>query len=117
VPEHEQLVVAIDAHLCIEQKSLAMPHEALRVVRCVVQSAIFQLLAEHSGKQQTAWEVAVVVGDENGMAAEAIAVAALHTLELPGLQKLVRYGVVMDGEKEIGAHGVGALDALAQCRP
>src|SRR5215472_15643669 len=117
VPKHEQLVIAVDAYLCVDQESLAMAHEPLRVVRCVTQSAIFQLLAEHSGKQQTAGEIAVVVRDKNGMATEAIAVAALHTLELPGFQKLVRYGVVMDRQKKIRTQRVGTFDALAQSWP
>ena len=115
VSEHEQLIVAIDTGLRVDQQPLAVAHVPIRVVRRVLQSALLQLAAEHSRKQQTAGKVAVVVGDENGMAAEAVAEAALHALEFPFFQELVGDGIVMDRQEKIGAESIGALDALRQC--
>ena len=88
-----------------------------RVVGRVLQFALSQLIAEQSGKQQTAGTVAVVVGDENGMAMEAVAEAVLLALELPFFQKPVGHGIVMDRQEEISSESIGALDALHQCLP
>ena len=117
VPEHDQLVVAIDARLRVDQQPLAMPHVPFRVVGRVLQFAFSQLIAEQSGKQQTAGTVAVVVGDENGMAMEAVAEGVLLALELPFFQKPVGHGIVMDRQEEISFESIGALDALRQCLP
>ena len=47
-----------------------------------VEPVFFQLIAERSGKQ-TAGTVAVVVGDEMGVAMQAVAEGVLLALELP----------------------------------
>ena len=83
----------------------------------VLQSAFSQLGAEQPGKQQTAGTVAVVVGDENGMAMEAVAEAVLLALELPFFQELVGHEIVMDRQEEISSQSIGALDALHQSLP
>src|SRR4029077_16950955 len=60
---------------------------------------------------------AVVVGDENGMAMEAVAEGVLLALELPFFQKPVGHGIMMDRQEEISSESIGALDALRQCLP
>src|SRR5262245_62122740 len=114
MPEHDELVVPIDARHRVDQDPSAMAHNGLRVVWRVLQSALSQLTAEHSGKQQTAGTVTAVIGDENGMALEAVAEAALFAFELPFLQELVGNRIVMDRKKQIGCESIGALDALHQ---
>ena len=97
--EDDQLIVAIDARLRVDQQPLAIAHDRIRIVGRVFQSALSQLAAEQLGKQQTAGTVAIVIGDENGMALEAVAEVALLALELPFFQKLVGYGIVMDRQE------------------
>src|SRR6187431_1311562 len=97
--EHDELIVAIDALPRVDQQPLAIAHDRIRVVWRVFQPALSQLAAEQLGKQQTAGTVAVVIGDENGMALEAVAEVALLALELPFLQKLVGYRIVMDRQE------------------
>ena len=115
--EDDQLVVAVDACLRVDQQPLAIAHDPLDVVGRVLQSALAQMTAEQPGKQQAAGTVAVVLGDENGMAAEAVAEVAFLALEVPFFQELAGDGIVMDRQEEIGSECVGALDALLQSLP
>src|SRR5262245_3343853 len=117
VAKHEQLIVAIDPRLRVDQQPLAMAHDPIRVVGRVVQSALSQLSAQQPGKLQTADTVAVVMRDENGMTTEAVAETALLALELPFFQELVGHGIVMNRQEEISSESVGALDARRQSFP
>ena len=94
-----------------------MAHDPIRVVGRVLQSALSQLAAEQPGKQQTAGPVAVVIRDENGMAFETVAEAALLPLELPFFQEPVGHGIMMDRQEQISSESIGALDPLRQSLP
>ena len=61
-----------------------------------LQAARLQFLAQEISEQQTAGAVAVVVGDEERVAGIVVVVVLIPPFVLPGLQQIVRHGVMMD---------------------
>ena len=92
-----------------------MAHELLDVMRSVLQAAGLQLLAHQLAKQKAATDVGIIVGDENGMAFEAIAEIVVRALVLPALEKRVRHQIMVNRQKQIGRQGIGARRAFGEC--
>ena len=86
-------------------------------MRRVLQAARLQLLAQKFAEQQAAGAVGIIVGDEKRIAGIVVVVMLLLALVLPGLQQIVRHRIVVDGDEQIGMHGIGAHRPLEQAAP
>src|SRR5262249_52379476 len=89
--EHDQLVIAVNSGLSIDELPLPIAHESFGVVRRVLQPARLELIPQQPGETQTAPEIPIVDGDKNRMALKAVAEGAFAAIVLPFLHELVRH--------------------------
>ncbi len=80
--EHDQLVIAVNSGLSIDELPLPIAHESFGVMRRVLQPARLELITQQLAKAQAAPEVPIVDGDKNRMALEAIAEGAFAAIVL-----------------------------------
>ena len=66
----------------------------------VVQTVGLHFLADQFGEQEACLEVRIVAGDEDGIAAEAVAEMPLLALEFPIFEKY-GHGVMVDRQEQI----------------
>ena len=83
-------------------------------MRRVAQAPRLQRLAENVAERQAAGAVGIVIGNKQRVARIAVIIMIILPLIIPGLQQIVRHGIVVDGEEQIGMHLVGAHRAFEQ---
>jgi hypothetical protein len=110
--QHHQLIEPIDAGFGVHQFAAVPAHQGQRVMRRISQAVRLQFLAEEPAETETAVAVAIILRDEDGITLEPVAEMALVARVFPRLQEIVRHRIVVDGQKEIGAHRVGPKRAL-----
>src|SRR6478735_6628361 len=81
--QYDEFVVAIDTGFPVQQRVLVPTHDGLAVLLCILQAVGLHFLADQFGEQEARLEVRIVAGDEDGIAAEAVAEMPLLALELP----------------------------------
>jgi hypothetical protein len=82
----------------------------------VVQAAFLQFIAEEAAEREASRTIGVVVGDENRVTAEAVAIVICLSFVLPLLDQVIGHRIVMDGDEKIALCRVGAPRALEQPR-
>ena len=112
--QHDQLIVPVNAGFGIEQLMATAAHQRQRIMRRVMEAAGFQFFTQEVTEREAAFEVGVLLGYEDRIALEAIAKWPLLPLVFPGLKKIIRHRIVMDGDEEIGVHGIGPRGPFKQ---
>ena len=114
IAQHDQLVVAVDAGVGIEQLAPAIAHQGERVMRRELQAARLQRFSQEFSEQQAAGAVGIVIRDEEGIARIVVVVLLVLALVLPGVDEIVGHRIVMNRNKQVGRKAIGDHRPLEQ---
>ena len=88
-----------------------------RILLGILQALGLHFLGQQFGEREAGLEVRIAAGDEDGIAAEAVAEMALLALEFPVLEEFVGHGIMVDRQEQIGGQIVGRGDPPDEARP
>src|SRR6516165_4955462 len=86
-------------------------------MRGVMEAAVLQFKPEQAAEPQAAGGIGIIVRYEDRVARIIVVEFIFLSAVIPAMLKIVRHGIVVDGDEEIRVHAVGARSALHQAQP